>query len=227
MCHLPTCVTNSAQRTITDLLHSDVPTGSLYAQLISHMRTTCSVHLTLLNFITWNHNLPLYRVYHLKRNPKTIMPCGTKAMPGASRPPRIWFCQPPPSPVTIESGSPSLLGRCLQQLRKRCTGANMMYAATQRVFVLECYPGAKPSAALREAFSGAYADKQVPSKTTVRRLVTQCQDTGSVCLWQVRQKGCNCGRARFQSVHQLQQRDTATRIKGSHWFDLVCVEGLM
>jgi hypothetical protein len=40
----------------------------------------------------------------------------------------------------------------------------------------------KSFADIREAFNNAYPDKEVPSKTTIHRLVTQFRDTGSVCL---------------------------------------------
>jgi hypothetical protein len=39
----------------------------------------------------------------------------------------------------------------------------------------------KSSAAVREAFSNAYPDKEVPDKATVHRLVTKFRDTESVC----------------------------------------------
>jgi hypothetical protein len=50
------------------------------------------------------------------------------------------------------------------------------------VFILEHYFASKSFAAVREAFSNAYPDKEVPNKTTIHRLVTTFRDTESVCL---------------------------------------------
>jgi hypothetical protein len=58
----------------------------------------------------------------------------------------------------------------------------MMYSRAERVFILEHYFASKSFSAVREAFSNAYPDKEVPNKTTVHRLVTKFRDTGSVCL---------------------------------------------
>jgi hypothetical protein len=49
------------------------------------------------------------------------------------------------------------------------------------VFILEHYFASKSFAAVREEFSSAYPDKEVPNKTTIQRLVTEFWDTGSVC----------------------------------------------
>jgi hypothetical protein len=49
------------------------------------------------------------------------------------------------------------------------------------VFVLEHYFTSKAFAAVREAFSNASPDKEVPNKTTIHRLVTKFRDTASVC----------------------------------------------
>jgi hypothetical protein len=56
-----------------------------------------------------------------------------------------------------------------------------MYFLAERVFILDHYFESKLFAAVREAFSNAYPDMEVPSKTTVHRLVTKFWDTGSVC----------------------------------------------
>jgi hypothetical protein len=48
------------------------------------------------------------------------------------------------------------------------------------VFILEHYFASKSFAAVLEAFSNAYPDKIVPSKTTIHRLVTKFRGTGSV-----------------------------------------------
>jgi hypothetical protein len=47
--------------------------------------------------------------------------------------------------------------------------------------MLEHYFASKSFAAVLEAFSNAYPDKEVPNKTTVHRLVKNFRDTGSVC----------------------------------------------
>jgi hypothetical protein len=86
----------------------------------------------------------------------------------------------PTSLVTLESRSPWLLGRHWRQLRKSCAGANTMYSRAERVFILEHCLASKSSAAVREAFRNEYPDKEVPSKTTIHRLVTEFRNKGSV-----------------------------------------------
>jgi hypothetical protein len=83
--------------------------------------------------------------------------------------------------MTLESRSPLLLRRCLRQLRKRCAGENMVYSQAERVFILEHYFASKSFAAVPEAFSNVYPDKEVPNKTTIHKLVT-FRGTGSVYL---------------------------------------------
>jgi hypothetical protein len=61
-----------------------------------------------------------------------------------------------------------LLGRCSR--RRSCV---------ECVFILEHYFEAKSFAAVSEAFSNAYREKEVPSKTTMYRMVTTFSDTGS------------------------------------------------
>jgi hypothetical protein len=48
------------------------------------------------------------------------------------------------------------------------------------VFILEHYFATKSFAAIRETFSNAYPDKEVPNKI-IHRLITKFRDTGSVC----------------------------------------------
>jgi hypothetical protein len=55
-----------------------------------------------------------------------------------------------------------------------------MYSRAELVFILENYIASKLSAAVREAFSSAYPDKEVPNKTKIHRLLTKFRDTGSV-----------------------------------------------
>jgi hypothetical protein len=47
----------------------------------------------------------------------------------------------------------------------------MVYSRAERVFILEHYFASKSFAAVREAFSNAYSDKEVSNKTTIHRLV--------------------------------------------------------
>jgi hypothetical protein len=49
------------------------------------------------------------------------------------------------------------------------------------VFIREHCFASKSFAAVREAFSYAYPHKEVPNKTTVRRVVTELRHAGSVC----------------------------------------------
>jgi hypothetical protein len=56
----------------------------------------------------------------------------------------------------------------------------MVYSRAERVFILEHYFASKSFATIREAFSKAYPDMEVPNKTIHLR-VTKFWDTGSVC----------------------------------------------
>jgi hypothetical protein len=78
----------------------------------------------------------------------------------------------PTSPVTLESRSPWLLGRCSPQLRKSCAGANVVHSRVECLFILEYYFALKSFAAVPVTFSNAYPDKEVPNKTTMHQLVT-------------------------------------------------------
>jgi hypothetical protein len=49
----------------------------------------------------------------------------------------------------------------------------MVYSRAEHVFILEHYFASKSFAAVREAFSNAYPDKEVPNKTPTHRLVTK------------------------------------------------------
>jgi hypothetical protein len=57
----------------------------------------------------------------------------------------------------------------------------MVYSQAECVFILEHYFGSKSYDTVREAFSNAYTDKEVPNKTTIHQVVTKFWDTGSVC----------------------------------------------
>jgi hypothetical protein len=58
-------------------------------------------------------------------------------------------------------------------LRKNCAGEITVYSQAVRVFILEHSFASKQFSAVREAFSNAYLDKEVPNKTTIHRLVTE------------------------------------------------------
>jgi hypothetical protein len=97
------------------------------------------------------------------------------------------------------------------------------------VFIPEHYFASKSFAAIREAFSNAYPDKEVPNKTTIHRLVTKFRDTKSVCAVisaHPATKQLKLRPYRFQAVHQLQQRDTAARIQYCYWFRRFVREGV-
>jgi hypothetical protein len=87
------------------------------------------------------------------------------------------------------------------------------------MFILEHYFLSKSFAAVREAFSIVYPDKDVPNKTTVHRLVTKFW-TQEVFMASAHRatKQPKLGPYRFQADNQLQQRDTAARIRYCHWF---------
>jgi hypothetical protein len=65
-------------------------------------------------------------------------------------------------------------------VEQSCAGVNNVYSRAERMFILEHYFAPTSFAAVRETFSNAYPDKEVPKKT-IRRLVTKFRDTGSVC----------------------------------------------
>jgi hypothetical protein len=88
------------------------------------------------------------------------------------------------------------------------------------VFILEHYFASKSVAAVREAFSNAYPDKEVMErqhKKTGNKISEhrKCLSvTGAYrATRQLKFRPC-----RFQAMHQLQQRDTAARIQYYHWF---------
>jgi hypothetical protein len=76
------------------------------------------------------------------------------------------------TPVTLESRSPYLLGRCSRQLRKSYAGANMVHSRAL-LLILEHYFASKSFAAVREALSRAHPDKEVPNKITHRLVAKQ------------------------------------------------------
>jgi hypothetical protein len=102
-----------------------------------------------------------------------------------------------------------------------------VYSRAERVFILEPYLASKYFSAVRDVFSNAYPEKEVPNKTTIHRLekisgyrtslsASDHRATKQLKLWPYR----------FQAVHQLQQRDTAGRIQYCSWFRCFVREGI-
>jgi hypothetical protein len=88
----------------------------------------------------------------------------------------------------------------------------MTYSLAERVFIFEHYFASKSFAALREVFSNTYPGKNVTNKTTTRQLVTKFRDIVmcfSVATARRATELLKLRPYRFQSVHQLQQWDTA------------------
>jgi hypothetical protein len=94
----------------------------------------------------------------------------------------------------------------------------MVYSRAERVFIIEHNFATKSFAAVREAFSNPYPEKAAPNKTSIHQLVTKFRDRGSVTSVHRAIKQMKLRPYRFQEVHQLQQRDTAARIRYCHWF---------
>jgi hypothetical protein len=122
-----------------------------------------------------------YRVCHLKNNITTITYYGTKI--SQADPPPVISSHTLPHVTRVKVSLIAL--PLLTLVARRCSGVNMVYSWAERLLIPELYFASKSFAAVREAFSNAYPDKEVPNKTTVHRLVTKFRDTGSVCLWQV------------------------------------------
>jgi hypothetical protein len=66
------------------------------------------------------------------------------------------MCILPIAPVTLESRSRFLLGRCSRQLHNICTDGNMVHSRAERVFVLKHYFASKSFAAAGEVFCNAH-----------------------------------------------------------------------
>jgi hypothetical protein len=97
----------------------------------------------------------------------------------AGQPPRVTDSPTLPRDAGVRV---TLIARpLLPPLAQKLCSANMVYSRAERVFIIEHHFASKSFAAVREAFSNAYPDKEVPNKTTVYRLVTKFRDPGSVC----------------------------------------------
>jgi hypothetical protein len=95
------------------------------------------------------------------------------------------------------------------------------------VFILEKNFASKSFAAVREAFSNAYPDKEVPNMTTVHLLVTEFRDTGSFCLLQVlieRQNSLNFGRTDFKQCISCNNGILLQEFNITIGFDVLCVK---
>jgi hypothetical protein len=82
---------------------------------------------------------------------------------------------------------------------------------------------------LREAFSNAYTDKEVPNKTTIHGLVTKFRNTGSVCLWQVlieQQNSWNYGRTDFKQCISCNNGIRLQEFNIAIGFVVLCVKGV-
>jgi hypothetical protein len=100
----------------------------------------------------------------------------------------------------------------------------MVYSLAERVFILEHNFAPKSFAAVREVFSKAYPEKQVPNKTSIRRLATKFRE-GKKCS-SVSDKIAPCNSSHFeQQCFQLQQQDTAAIIQCSYGiFRRMCMQ---
>jgi hypothetical protein len=68
--------------------------------------------------------------------------------------------------LTQPSLQPWLLGCCLCHLCKSCAVANIVYSRVGCVFIIEHYFASKSFAAVREALTSVYSDKELPNKRT-------------------------------------------------------------
>jgi hypothetical protein len=110
-----------------------------------------------------------YRVHHIKWNPTTIMYYSTKIKSHAGPP----LCNALlASPVTLKPRLPLKLSHCSHQLCKSRAGANMVYSREECVFILKYYFVPKSFAAVCEAFSNVYPDKEALNRT-IYQLVTK------------------------------------------------------
>jgi hypothetical protein len=156
-------------------------------------------------------------MHHLKRYSTTI----TYYDKIRSRPTPMYRLSHPP-PVTLESRSPWLLGRCSRHLRKSLVGANVVYSPAESVFILGHYFALKSFAAGREAFSNAYSDKEVPNKTIHRPLKGHGK---SVTSAHRATKQLNLRPYRFQAVHQFNNGIRLQEFNIATGFIVLCVKG--
>jgi hypothetical protein len=94
---------------------------------------------------------------------------------------------------------------------------------TEHGFILEHYFASKSFAAVREAFSNAYPDKEVPNKTTIQRLVTKSNKISghNKCLFVTSAhratKQLNNGRTHFKQCLSCNNGIRLDELKYCHW----------
>jgi hypothetical protein len=105
-----------------------------------------------------------YRVYHLKHNATTNTYHNTKNKSEACPPLCNVLFQPPHN---TKARSPLVLGCCSCQLYKSYASAIIMHSKAENVFIFEYYISSKLCAAVCEAFTNVYPDKDAPNETTI------------------------------------------------------------
>jgi hypothetical protein len=126
--------------------------------------------------MNWND---LFNLYHLKSNPTTITYYGTTMKSEADPPLCNRLSQP--SPVTLEKKI-TLVARPLitPVAQKLCRCEYGVF--TNRTSVhYRTLLASKSFAAVREAFSNTYSDKEVQNQTTIHRLVTELRYKEEIC----------------------------------------------
>jgi hypothetical protein len=93
------------------------------------------------------------------------------------------------------------------------------------VFILEQHFRSKSFAAVHEALSNAYPDKEVLS-VAICINISGHRKCLSVTSAPRATKQLKLRPYRFQAVHPLQQRDTSARIQYCHWFRCFVREGV-
>lgn len=97
--------------------------------------------------------------------------CGSKVLI------KQYFAREVMVPVTLESKSLSLLGRCLLQLLKICEISSVVYSRAEHVFILQHCIASKSFAALCKVINKTCSHTEVPIKIRVRQLMKR-RDTG-------------------------------------------------
>jgi hypothetical protein len=150
-------------------------------------------------------------VYHLKRNPKTISYYGIRTKSEAGPLPCNRLSQPPPNTrVKVILVARPLLTPASQN----CVSAKVLYSRAERLFILEHYFLSQSFAAVSEAFNKAYPDKEVQNRIYGHRKCLYLTNAHRATKQKKLRLYC------FQAVHQLQQRNTATRVQYYHRFRL-------
>jgi hypothetical protein len=118
-------------------------------------------------------------VYHLKQNARKLTYSGKKLNHKQVHPHATDF----PNLPRDTRRKVTLAARPLRMpVAQKLCGYEHAYSRVECVFIVEHYFASKSFAAVREAISSVYPDKEVLNKTTVHQLVTKFRDTASVCL---------------------------------------------